>query len=198
MAAGVHTGTALLFVDTGAVARRVEKLPWIAQAKVKRELPNGLTITVVERRPVAWARRPVPPGSPQGTLGAVVLVDHFGRVLGDVPAAPAGLPELIGMVRVPERGSRVEPSAPAAAIAQLPDALRAQTGSVVRRRGQAVLQLVQPPGGAKPAADEVRLGDLDEVAVKGAAALAVLDQLAMDRHHVRYVDVRVPGAPASG
>jgi cell division protein FtsQ len=197
-AAGVHTGSALLFVDTGAVARRVEALPWVAQAKVERHLPNGLTITVVERLPVAWARRPVPPGSPLGTLGAVVLVDRFGRVLGDEPAAPAGLPELIGMVNVPDRGSRIEPAAPAGAVAQLPDALRAQTGSVVRRRGQAVLQLHQPPFGAKPAADEVRLGNLDEIAAKGAAALAVLDQLGRDGSHVRYVDVRVPGAPATG
>ena len=38
---------------------------------------------------------------------------------------------------------------------------------------------------------------LDEVAAKGAAALAVLDQLASDGEHVHYIDVRVPGAPAT-
>ncbi len=61
-ASGVKTGSALLFVDTGAVARRVEALPWVAAAKVARELPNDLTITVEERVPVAWVRRPVPRG----------------------------------------------------------------------------------------------------------------------------------------
>lgn len=196
-AAGVRTGSALLFVDTSEVARRVEALPWVARATVRRELPNGLEIRVLERSPVAWARRPVPLGSPEGTLGAIVLVDRSGRVLGDEPVPPAGLPELIGMVLVPERGERIAPAAPAAAVARLPDALRAQTGSVVRRRGQAVLQLVQPPGGAEPAAGEVRLGNLEDIAAKGAAALAVLDQLAAGGEHVRYVDVRVPGAPAT-
>ncbi len=197
-AAGVETGTALLFVDTAAVARRVEKLPWVAKATVDRELPNDLTITVIERSPVAWARRPVPRGSPEGTLGAIVLVDRFGRVLGDSLGAPAGLPELIGMVAVPEKGASIAPAAPAAAVALLPEALRAQTASVIRRKGQAVLQLTQPPGGPAPAAGEVRLGNLDDIEAKGKAALAILDVLAINREHADYIDVRVPGAPATG
>ncbi len=110
-AAGVKEGTALLFVDTGAVARRVEELPWVAQAKVERELPTTLSITVVERLPVAWARRPAPKGSPEGTLGAIVLVDRSGRVLGDEAQPPVGLPELIGVARVPDRGDQIEPAA---------------------------------------------------------------------------------------
>ncbi len=196
-AAGVHTGAALLFVDTGAVARRVEALPWVASAKVDRGLPNDLTITVVERAPVAWARQAVPKGSPRGTLGAVVLVDRSGRVLSAAAAAPPGFPELIGMTRVPGRGGTIEPAAPAAALAQLPDALRAQTASLTLDHDQAVLKLAAVSGGAIPAAGEVRLGDLEDVSAKGAAALAVLDQLAADGEDVHYIDVRVPGAPAT-
>jgi hypothetical protein len=75
--------------------------------------------------------------------------------------------------------------------------LRAQVGAVTEDDGGAVLVLVTPPGGAEPAADEVRLGALREVAAKGAAALAVLDQLTRDEARVSYVDVRVPGAPAT-
>ncbi|MGZ4800467.1 MAG: cell division protein FtsQ/DivIB [Acidimicrobiia bacterium] len=197
-AAGVHKGAALLFVDTGAVARRVEALPWVAKATVERDLPNDLTITVIERAPVAWVRRPVPRGAPKGTTGTPTLVDRFGRVLGDVDQPPAGLPEIVGIAHLPERGGRIEPASPAAAIAALPDALRAQTGSVIERRGQAVLQLVALPGGARPAVGEVRLGTFEEIAAKGAAALAVIDTLAAGHEHVRYVDVRVPGAPATG
>ena len=44
---------------------------------------------------------------------------------------------------------------------------------------------------------EVRLGSLDEIGAKSAAALAVIYQLALDGEHVDYVDVRVPGAPAT-
>ena len=66
------------------------------------------------------------------------------------------------------------------------------------RHHQAVLQLAAVSGGAIPAAAQVRLGDLDDVGAKGAAALAVLDQLAADGESTsRYIDVRVPGAPAT-
>jgi cell division protein FtsQ len=197
-AAGVRERTALLFVDTGAVARRVEKLPWVADAKVHRNLPDELEITVVERLPVAWARRGVPSGSPPGTLGVAVLIDRSGRVLGDEPQPPVGLPELVGLPRVPKRGDRIEPTRAATALAQLPDALRAQTGSLHRRGGEAVLKLVALPGGALPAAGEVRLGNFEAIGPKGAAALAVLDQLTLEGEEVGYIDVRVPGAPATG
>jgi cell division protein FtsQ len=197
-AAGVRTGTALLFVDTGEVARRVEALPWVAKATVDRDLPNGLTITVIERSPVAWVRAPIPKRAPKGTLGVPMLIDRFGRVLGDASEPPAGLPELVGITHLPEKGGRITPAAPAAAVASLPDALRAQTGSVIKRNGQAVLKLIPLPGASRPIAGEVRLGSFDQIAAKGAAALAVIDQLALGREHVRYVDVRVPGAPATG
>ena len=56
-AAGVQIGAPLLRVDTGAVAARVERLPWVASATVSRALPGTLRITVTERVPVAWVRR---------------------------------------------------------------------------------------------------------------------------------------------
>lgn len=188
LAAGVSPGTALLFVDTGAVARRVEGLPWVARARVHRELPHGLTIVVMERQPAAWLRR-----APK----AVALVDRAGRILADAGEPPAGLPELKGVSRIPAPGGHVDASAPSA-LARLPDALRAQLGVLALDRGEAVLHLVAVPGGPGPAAGEVRLGPLEQVRAKGAAALAVLDELASARQHATYVDVRVPGAPATG
>jgi cell division protein FtsQ len=195
-AAAVKDGSALLFLDTGAIERRVQRLPWVAKASVSRDLPNGITITVVERLPVAWVRRPAPVGSPPGTLGPVAVVDVSGVVLDDQPAPPAGLPEIIGLDRVPRRGEHLASRAPEA-MAELPAPLRAQTAALVVRNGQGVLQLMPVPGGGPPAAEEVRLGRLDEVGQKGAAALAVLDQLLRDGDRVRYVDVRVPGSPAT-
>ncbi len=196
-AAGVKDGSALLFVDTGAVARRVEALPWVASARVSRQLPSDLTITVVERVPVAWARRPAPRGAPRGTPGELVVIDRSGRVLTAVPYPPTGVPQLVGLTKVPDRGGRIEPAGPAAALAALPDALRAQTRSLTMRHGQGALALAAVSGGAIPAAGEVRLGGLEEIGPKGLAALAVLDQLAADGERVRYIDVRVPGAPAT-
>jgi cell division protein FtsQ len=195
-AAAVKDGSALLFLDTGAIERRVQTLPWVAKASVSRDLPNGITIKVVERLPVAWVRRPAPVGSPPGTLGPVAVVDVSGVVLDDQPQPPAGLPEIVGLDRVPRRGEHVASRAPAA-MAELPAPLRAQTAALVVRNGQGVLQLMPVPGGGPPAAEEVRLGRLDEVGQKGAAALAVLDQLLRDGDRVSYVDVRVPGSPAT-
>jgi cell division protein FtsQ len=103
MAAGVSPGDALLFVDTGAVARGVERLPWVASAKVSREFPNGVTITVTERAPVAWLRRPSAPGAPADS-GPAALVDATGRVLGDLPGPPPGLPELTDAVGLAATG----------------------------------------------------------------------------------------------
>ncbi len=196
-AAGVRDGAALVFVDTGAVAGRIEKLPWIASAKVDREFPNGLRITVVERVPAAWVRRPAPAGSPRGAAGPAALVDATGRVLGDELTPPVGLPEIKGTQRLGLPGTRISPARPALALALLPPALRPQVASLTRRNGEPVLILAAPPGGADPAAKEVRLGRLEDVMAKGAAALAVLQQLTTDEAHVSYIDVRVPGAPAT-
>ncbi len=51
-AAGVAPGTPLLQVDTDAVAERVAEIRRVASARVQREYPSTLRITVVERVPV--------------------------------------------------------------------------------------------------------------------------------------------------
>ena len=54
---GVHIGDALLFVDTGAVARRVEQLPWVEHATVHARLPGHVAIAITEYTPTAFVRR---------------------------------------------------------------------------------------------------------------------------------------------
>ncbi|PRC41796.1 cell division protein FtsQ, partial [Mycobacterium sp. ITM-2017-0098] len=80
-AAGVAPGTPLLQVDTDAVAERVAGIRRIASARVQRQYPSTLRITVVERVPVVvkdypdgvhlfdrdgvdFASGPPPPGVP--------------------------------------------------------------------------------------------------------------------------------------
>src|SRR5436305_8102764 len=55
-AAGVHHRDPLLLADTGAIARKVETLPWIAHATVTRQWPGTLHITVREYAPSAFVR----------------------------------------------------------------------------------------------------------------------------------------------
>ncbi|MDL9944416.1 FtsQ-type POTRA domain-containing protein [Gordonia sp. ABSL11-1] len=52
-AAHVPDGTPLLQVDTQAVAQRIAAIPSIESVRVQRSYPSSLTITVVERQPVA-------------------------------------------------------------------------------------------------------------------------------------------------
>src|SRR5581483_1098261 len=51
-AARVRPGTPLLQIDTGAVADRVAAIRRVASARVQRQYPSALRITVVERIPV--------------------------------------------------------------------------------------------------------------------------------------------------
>jgi cell division protein FtsQ len=53
--AGVSSGTNVLWLDEGAVERRLEADPWIARADVSAEFPSTLRIVVTERTPVAVA-----------------------------------------------------------------------------------------------------------------------------------------------
>jgi cell division protein FtsQ len=77
-------GTPLLRVDTSAVADRVATLPAVERAQVARSWPDGVTVTVVPRQPVAAA--PVE--------GGWVLLDDDGVQVTTVPEVPADLPEV--------------------------------------------------------------------------------------------------------
>jgi len=80
--AGVAAGDRLLSIDTDAVAARVAVHPWVASARVRRELPSALSIEVSERRAAAVA-----------LLGGLYLVDESGR-----PFKRASLDEADGLV----------------------------------------------------------------------------------------------------
>ena len=182
-AAGISDGAPLLFLDTGAAARRVERLPYVARADVGTELPHTVTIRVVERTPVAWVRG----------AGGVSLLDGTGRVLAEVPTPPAGLTQVTGTSRPGRPGTRVTDAATFRGLGDFPPALRLLAATVRIRGGEAVA-IVR---GADPLAREIRLGPLVDVKAKSAAALAVLADLDARGAHVRYVDVHVPGAPAT-
>jgi cell division protein FtsQ len=92
--AGVSEGARLLEVDTDVVASRVAKHPWVAGARVSRQLPATLKIEITERR----ARAVV-------TLGSLYLVDESGRPFKRATMEEAdGLPVLTGI----DRGQYVE------------------------------------------------------------------------------------------
>jgi cell division protein FtsQ len=177
-AAEVEQGAALLLIDTGAVADRIESLAWVADAEVTRELPGTLAIRVTSRAPVAFVARS------DGTFG---VVDPTATVVSIEPTPPAGLASLVSTTPDAELGDLVKPTTSARVAAHLgPLAGRVERVSV--ERGQAALLMAGGP--------EVRLGGLDRLDEKARAADAVLATLA--GAPVTYVDVRVPSAPVTG
>jgi cell division protein FtsQ len=87
--AGVDLGDPLLTVDPDRVATRLASHPWIASARVRRELPSVLTIDVTERRAAACA-----------LMGALYLIDEGGRPFKHATFEEAdGLPVITGVTR---------------------------------------------------------------------------------------------------
>ncbi len=53
--AGVTLGANLFALDTAAAERKLLESPWVAEARITRDLPRALRIELVEREPVALA-----------------------------------------------------------------------------------------------------------------------------------------------
>ncbi len=114
-AAAVPIGAPLASIDTSDIATRVAQLPAVSMATVTRSWPHTVTVTVVERVPVATAT----------TSAGVELVDAAGVVY---PGAPApGLPRLVfGAVGPNDPSTR----SALAALATLPPPIRSQVLTV--------------------------------------------------------------------
>jgi cell division protein FtsQ len=176
-AARVDFGDPLLFVDTGAIARRVEQLPWVERAVVHRDFPGTLTITITDFVPTAYVRRPD---------GRVVLIASNGRAVALSQSTPAVAVEIRGLRVAPPIGSLVSPPEAADLMRHLPARLRAQVSAI--DIGDTFALGLRAGG-------QVRLGTLDDLRAKGFAALGVLDHLA--GQEFSYIDVSAPQAPVS-
>src|SRR5499425_506513 len=109
-AAHVARGQPLIWVNTGAIARRVAQLRQVQSAQVSRDWPTTLVISVLPRKPVFAL--PLHDG--------YALVDAFGVTVRDVTRPPPGLPLLA--VNITSRSLRGSPAvrAAAAVLAELP------------------------------------------------------------------------------
>jgi len=94
-AAHVAHGTPLIRVNTGAIARQVERLRQVQSVQVSKDWPSTVVITVQPRTPVFAVAAP----------GGYALVDRFGVSVSDVAGQP-GLPLLsVGFGVVTLRGN---------------------------------------------------------------------------------------------
>jgi cell division protein FtsQ len=181
-AAAIPPGLPLIRVNSAVIAQRIERIRQVQSAQVSRDWPDGVTIAVIERRPVLAV-----------TSGrGFQLIDKYGVVVESSSRRPPALPSLelsavpgSGPVSVPElRGS---PAVYAAAVV-LHELPRYLARSVVSMQA--------------PSATEVTLrlargitivwGGTDRAAQK-SRELAVLM-----RTHARSYNVSAPGTAVTG
>jgi cell division protein FtsQ len=194
-AARVKAGGAMLFTDTGAIARRVERLAWVDHAVVHRHYPGTIMIDITEFAPTAYVRM-----SPK----VVALVASTGRVVAHTPAAPTGAVEIVGARSVPAVGALLSPPDAADVLSHLPKRLAAQVQAVdiggaipalvLSGRAATASTCKQQVGGVQ-GATQIRLGTFARSRLKGMAALAVLDS--MGGRGFTYIDVSAPKSPVS-
>ena len=78
-------GANVLRVDTDEAERALERIPWVADARVTTDFPNGAQIEVREREPsIAY----------QGTDGQYRVLDREGRVLDVIAGQPVAYVEV--------------------------------------------------------------------------------------------------------
>lgn len=177
---GLSTHPPLIDVDPGRVSARIQRLPWAGAVSVTRDWPDGVTVAVHVRKPVAAMRR---------SQGGFALVDRSGRVLGHVPSASPNVVPLQAPVGPVAVGRWVPPAAsPGLTVAaSLPPALVGQVASVVvEQQGQVNLQLTSPL--------TVQLGTASELHQKYEDAASILASATLQAGDV--VDVSVPASPA--
>lgn len=178
-AVGTVKGRPIYSLNTGAVQRRLEALPWVREARVERHWPRTLRITITERTPVAFA--------PAGD-GSLRLLDVDGRVVDVAAAAPPALVEVVGPAAPGAPGSTVDPAALGAlrVAGSLPASLM---GKVVQAewndQGEVRLGLV-PRG-------RVLFGPPTQLTEKLLALATLLANV--DGATIGEVDVRAPDSP---
>jgi len=75
-------GTPVLLVDADAAEAQLEEIPWVESARVTTRFPDGASIEIRERTPVASVR---------GTDGLFRVLDPDGRVLDVIEGQPVAL-----------------------------------------------------------------------------------------------------------
>jgi cell division protein FtsQ len=176
-AAGLSNHPPLIDLDAAVIARRVERLPWIATAAVEIGWPSSVSIRLTERVPVATVRLAV---------GGYAVCDATGRILEDVAARPASLP-VVSVATAGPPGSTLSGSGPAlaAAAAAMPESMVAQTVELAASTEGTVLVL--------SSGLQAVIGSSDSLSQKFVSLATVLAHGGLSG--VKVIDLRVAAAP---
>jgi cell division protein FtsQ len=177
-AAGVSRSTNVVWLDEGAVERRLESQAWVDVADVRVAFPWTIEITIVERVPVAVAS--------DGLRETLVAAD--GTALGPADR-DRGLPRIELPRAFAVDGVRTSPTGAAVAVGSMSAELRERLASVsVLADGTLDLRLRGGVG--------VRYGSASEPRRKAAVLERILAWAEQEGMHLAAVNVVAPDLPA--
>lgn len=183
-AAGLDPSDNLLLVSTGDIARAARSLPWVKKAEVDRMLPGTVRVRVTERRPAMV----------MSAVGGRWTIDRAGRVLATGAAAP-GLPVLGGVeVEGVVAGAYLREREVRAALrvhARLPRSLRGEVVAIFAPTLERITLSLRDD-------TLVRYGAPEQLAAKNKIVRVLRARLRSQGLTAAYIDVRVPGTPATG
>jgi cell division protein FtsQ len=183
-AAGLDLGAAMLDVDERDIEAAVADLPWVDEVTVSRKWPGTISLSIVERSPVAMVTDP----ASTAIKPLWALVDTDGRVLAMTGEAMAQIPRLDVAQEIVEPGEEMSVDVrPAIRVAErLPATLARELDTVLLRDdGSIVLKFVS--GGS------AELGTMTQLEDKFLAVLAMFES--SPEMPTRDIDVRVPHTP---
>lgn len=178
--AGIVPHVSIWLQNTGAISKRIERIPYIEAARVREIPPSTIRIVVSERRPFALLR----------SGDNVALVDRSLRVL-EPAAPPTTYPVLILEPGVPfEPGEFVLRSSARGlrdAYEKLDHGTFVPASLQYDRFGGLVLTI---RGGLR-----LLLGSDSDLSQKVTLADAILSQVVARQRRVATIDLRAPSAP---
>ena len=178
--AQVDTDTNILWLSASAVSGRLTASPWVKSATVAKSYPSTLTVSVVERFPVAVTK--------SGDSWLAMADDGTGLEI--IERMPPGFPLIVGAA-APAIGHATVESTPAATAAGLMnDATRSQVGKIVIA-ADGTLGLFLSAGG------RVEYGQPTELKEKADALSGILSWAQENGSKIRTVDLTAPAAPAA-
>lgn len=168
-------------IDVGSAnAAAVERLPWVATATVTRRWPDGVSVVVTDRTPVAVvAEGPAAAGFAE--------IDRDGRVQATVSSPPSGMVTLAGTAAPGAPGSTLGNAHAALVVAvSLPKAFASQVTEVQESPGGDVTLHLRSPV-------TVYLGSTADLHAKYEDAAALLAGATLAQGDV--IDVSAPSTP---
>ena len=169
----------LVDVNPAQVTQRLDRLPWVLSAAVRRDWPSTVAVAIVERVPVATTRL---------ASGGYAVLDSTGRVLADEISRPFGLPLVVIGGPVPRPGARLGAGAQAltTAAAELPESLLPRVSEIALSSTDGVVLRLE--GGLKAV-----VGDDEALNEKFVSLSTVLSRVNLAG--VGAIDLRVAASP---